>query len=1368
MKKIILWIIGCCLTLCLYAGREEVFYFSALNLKDGLSQMSVLKICQDSKGYMWFATRNGLNKYDGEKFTVYWHSNQDSLSLTDNHITSLLEDSRGNLWVGTVNGLNRIDLKTERNYRYHKTSSALSLSSDNVLSLYEDDKKRLWVGTNNGISLYIPEYDAFQHIGLNGLLVREGVNVITQDSRKRFLIGTATKGLVVCNEDMKYIRSFTKSTPGASLTDNKVSAIFEDSRGQLWVGTNKQGLNRVDIDRSRIANYTRNNSRLPDNNIRCFCERDGKLIIGTFAGLCMLDIGSYEFTPYKNYNLKEGSLSHFSVYSTFIDRSGTLWVGTYAGGVNYYNAYNNRFVFHDPVLETNSLFGIFGSMEATSDGWIWIATEGGGLLGYDVRNKKFQHYLLEKNTEVINHRNIIKSLMPEGDKLWCGTNNGHIYQFDIRSRTFRSYYHFPEEYGIYVIDRDSLNNLWVGTTGKTGLFCFSPDGERKNTFLLSDSTTVSFNSIRSFLELRKGVYLVGTRSDGLFKLDLLKNRVERYHTNGEGNFYLGNDYVSFIMRDSKCRYWIGTFGGGLHRFDEEKGVVRQITTEQNLADDNICSVVESNDHKLWISTSNGISEYDPESGNINNYNSSSEIQVREFTPNGVAKLSGGELYFSGNNGILSFYPGRLVKNTFLPPVVLKELVVNNQTIRPGDETGILRFSLDDTPAIELQYNQNNLSISYGALNYVFPEQNRFAYRLLGYDKDWTYAGSRKEAFYTNLNPGVYTFEVKAANNDGLWNREGKSLQIEIRPSVWRNPLAYTIYGILAALVFALITYYRHVKRRLEQDLNIKQFEQQKLEEFHQAKIRLFTNFSHELRTPLTLIINPLEEILKRVDLNAGLRESLRLANRNAQRLLLLVNQLLDLRKNQSGNMEIRVSEENLFPFVQEIYFAFKQIADNKRVDFTFEPEKKHIDAWIDRSLFEKVIFNLLSNAFKYTEEGEKVTLRLSACGEDEARRLAGQRAKDLPSAVSYVCLEVCDTGRGIPKAEMEHIFDPFYRLQRDQEERQVTGTGIGLSLTYSVVSLHHGIIGVEANLPKGTCFRVIVPVNKQLFTPEQLKPVEAVLPENGESKADLPVHEKSGRKKYTLLLVEDNKEIRRYMKEYFIGFYRVLEAGNGAEAFEKVTEDMPDLVVSDIMMPKMDGLEFCALLKKDLRTGHIPVILLTARAMVMQMKDGFQAGADDYMVKPFHIDLLHCRIEALLAQREKLRELYGKKFTIDAMGIDICSADDRFMQKFFEVIENNISNPQLNVDILCEGVGLSRTNLYRKLRAVTDLSPVELIRNKRMEVAVKLLETTELTISEISTHVGFNSHAYFTNSFKTIYGLTPKEYIQHKKKAETP
>lgn len=1365
MKRIILLIIGCWITLCLYAGREKVFYFSALNLKDGLSQMSVLKICQDAKGFMWFATRNGLNKYDGEKFTVYWHNNQDSLSLTDNHITSLLEDSKGNLWVGTVNGLNRMDLKTGRIYPYHKTSSSLSLASDNVLSLYEDDKKRLWVGTNNGISLYIPEYDAFQHIELNGLLSREGVNVVTQDSRKRFLIGTSSKGLIVCNEDMKYIRSFTKATPEASLTDNKVSAIYEDSRGQLWVGTNKHGLNRVDIDRSQVVNYTRDNSRLPNNNIRCFCERDGKLLIGTFAGLCLLDIGNYKFTPYKNYNLKEGSLSHFSVYSIYIDRSGTLWVGTYAGGVNYYNAFNNRFVFHDPVLETNSLFGIFGTMVSTPDNWLWIATEGGGLLGYDVKNKKFRHYLLEKNTEVINHRNIIKSLMLEGDKLWCGTNNGHIYQFDIHSRTFRSYYHFPEEYGIYVIDRDSLGNLWVGTTGKTGLFCFSPDGKRKSTFHLSDSTAVSFNSIRSFWELRKGVYLVGTRSDGLIKLDLQKNTSERYNTGREGHSGLGNDYVSFIMRDTKGRLWIGTFGGGLHQYDEKLGIVQRITTEQGLADDNICSVVESCDHRLWISTSNGISEYDPENGKINNYNSSSEIQVREFTPNGVAKLSDGELYFSGNNGILSFYPGRLVKNTYLPPVVLKELVVNNQAIRPGDNTGILRFSLDDTPVVELQYNQNNLSIGYGALNYVFPEQNSFAYRLVGYDKDWIYAGNRKEAFYTNLNPGTYIFEVKAANNDGLWNQQGKSLQINIRASVWLNPWAYTIYGLIAVLVFAVITYYRHVKRKLEQDLNIKQFEKQKLEEFHQAKIRMFTDFSHELRTPLTLIINPLEEILKRVDLGSGLRESLRLANRNAQRLLLLVNQLLDLRRNQSGNMSLKVSEENLYPFVQEIFYAFKQIAGSKQVDFTFEAAKKHIDAWIDRSLFEKVIFNLLSNAFKYTGEGEKVVLKLGAPGEEEARRLAGERAKDLPSAAGYICLEVCDTGRGIPDAEIEHIFDPFYRLQRELDERQVTGTGIGLSLTYSVVSLHHGIIRAEANVPKGTCFRVIVPVDKRLYTPEQLKPAEVVLPEITEQEKH-PVYERSGRKKYTLLLVEDNKEIRLYMKNYFTGYYRVLEAGNGVEAFEKVTEEIPDLVVSDIMMPKMDGLELCASIKNDLRTGHIPVILLTARAMVMQVKDGFHAGADDYIVKPFNIDLLHCRIEALLAQREKLRELYGKKFSMEAMGIEISSADDRFMQKFFEVIENNISNPELNVDILCEGVGLSRTNLYRKLKAVTDLSPMELIRNKRMEVAVKLLETTDMTISEISIHVGFNSHAYFTNNFKSIYGLTPKEYVQNRKKAE--
>lgn len=1364
MKRIILFIIGCLIGGNLCAAGENVFYFSALNLKDGLSQMSVLKICQDSKGFMWFATRNGLNKYDGERFTVYRHSNTDSLSLTDNHITSLLEDSRGNLWVGTVNGLNRIDLKTNRIYPYHKSEASFSLSDDNITALFEDDKKRLWVGTLNGISLYIPEYDAFQHIDLNGLLNGEGVNVIAQDNRKRLLVGTVRKGLIVCSEDMKYIRSFTSGTPGAALTHNKISAVYEDSRGQLWVGTNTQGLNLVDIDRGKVVQYTSANSNLLDNNIRCFTEREGRLIIGTFAGLCFMDIGSREFTRYKSYNLQEGSLSHFSVYSVYTDQSGTLWVGTYGGGVNYFNPFNNRFVFHDPVSETNSLFGIFGSMEALPDGFLWIATEGGGLLGYDVKEKKFQHYLLEKNTEIINNRNIIKSLMPEGNILWCGTNNGHIYQFDVHTRKFRSFYQFPQVCGIYVISRDSLNNLWVGTTGSAGLVCFSPDGQIRDQFLLADSSRVQFSSIRSFLELRKGVYLVGTRAEGLVKLDIGNKTVKWYNMAASGACRLKNDYVSFLMRDSEGRIWAGTFGGGLALYDEQAGIVKNIGVDDGLTDDNICSVVEGNDGHLWISTSNGISEYDPLTGTINNYNSSGEIQVREFTPNGVAKLSDGELYFSGNNGILSFYPRKLVKNTFLPPVILKELAVNNRTIRPGDETGILAYSLDDTPGVELQYNQNNLSISYGALNYVYPEQNRFAYRLEGYDQAWIYAGDRQEAFYTNLNPGVYTFEVVASNNDGLWNRQGKKLQITIRASLWLTPLAYTLYGVGVVLVFILITYYRHMKRRLEQDLKIKQFEKQKLEEFHQAKIRMFTNFSHELRTPLTLIINPLEEILRRVDLNAGVRESLRLVNANAQRLLLLVNQLMDLRKNQSGTMPLKVSGENLYPFVQEVFLAFRQIADSKRIGFTFEAAKKRMEAWFDRSLFEKVVFNLLSNAFKYTEEGEQVVLRLEMADREELCNRYAVQMKSLPVAGAYILLEVCDTGRGIPESEMEHVFAPFYQVQREKEE-QVAGTGIGLSLVQSVVKLHHGMVWAEANTPKGACFRIIIPSDKSLYLPEQLKEPE-ILPGTEEKKELHTAVENNGQKKYTVLLVEDNKEIRQYMKSYFTAYYRVLEAGNGVEAFGIVAEEMPDLVVSDIMMPKMDGLELCALIKKDMRTGHVPVILLTARAMVVQMKDGFQVGADDYMVKPFDIDLLHCRIEGLLAQREKLRELYGKKFSAEAMGIDICSADDRFMQKFFDVIEKNISNPELNVDILCEGVGLSRTNLYRKLKAVTELSPTELIRNKRMEIAVKLLETTDMTISEISMHVGFNSHAYFTNSFKAIYGTTPKEYMMSKKKNE--
>lgn len=547
---------------------------------------------------------------------------------------------------------------------------------------------------------------------------------------------------------------------------------------------------------------------------------------------------------------------------------------------------------------------------------------------------------------------------------------------------------------------------------------------------------------------------------------------------------------------------------------------------------------------------------------------------------------------------------------------------------------------------------------------------------------------------------------------------------------------------------------------MERELQFQQKEQQQLEEFHQAKIRMFTNFSHELRTPLTLIIAPLQELVAMPEFSSLVKNKLGLIFSNAQRLLLLVNQLMDLRKNQEGKLKLHVTKTDMYPFLLEIYYAFNHLAVKKSISFVFEKKEENLLAWFDKMLIEKVVFNLLSNAIKFTPSGGNIVFSLSKTILS-ALPVESQKELALPVKTEFVCLSVADSGKGISKEDMKNIFAPFY--QGEDENKENIGTGIGLSLTRSIVHLHHGIITVSNNRPTGTVFKVYIPISSFAYNTNELVKediVEDVIPADKSAHFDI-------QKKWTVLLAEDNEEVRQYVKESLEPYFYVLDVGNGKDALDLSLEKYPDLILSDIMMPGMDGLELCSRVKQDLQLGHIPVILMTAKSMVVHIKEGFSVGADDYIVKPFSMDVLICRINNILESREKLKKLYGRKFSPEAMGIEIVSGDDRFTQSFFELIEKNISNPDLGIDLLSQELGLSRANLYRKLKAVTELSPTELIRNKRLEVAAKLLLETNYTVSEVAVYTGFNSHAYFTNCFKSFYGYSPSEWVQrHNNKEE--
>lgn len=1353
--------------LTLYAEKTNYLYSFNSDLNEGISQLSVMTIYQDSRGYLWFATKNGLNRFNGKEYKIYHREDGNEQSLSNNSVTSITEDQEGYLWVGTNNGLNRIDLNTNEIKRYNLETNGLVANS--ISTVYTDRSGCLWVGTWEGLNRYNREGDHFEYIPIEDDTERAMIVTLLEDSSGRFWIGTRNKGLLLCDHQMNLISQFTSESKNMPLNNNNITSIYEDDKKQIWVGCKNSGLNKINLRDNEVTSYTNLNSGLSNNSVRCIIEWQGKLLIGTFDGIFDLDKATERIVKVAGYDDINKSLSHYSVYCFCVDRDKTLWVGTFAGGVNYLNKFTNRFVLHKPQEELNIRTGIYGAITYESPEDLWIATEGYGLLNYNKRTNESHYYLIDPSVRFAFNTNIIKSVFYEDGYVWCGTTKGEIYKFNIKTKKFSLYHQYPIEYSIYSIIRDHNGVLWVGgASTEFGLTCFVNDS-LVTTFCNNVDEPIYFSNVRCILEEEDGVFLLGSTAEGLLRFDTHKKQLTKYSNEASVEKYrIPNNYISAIVRTKSGEIWGSTYGGGIFQLDESKAIRRIMTVREGLLDNNICTLVESSDQRLWMSTVNGLIMFDPAKDEVRNYHRHNGIDIREFTLHSGIALPDGSLCFAGSNGFVTFHVEAMDKNNNIPPVVLEQLSVNNHPVEVGDESAILDKVLDGMETIRLAYNENNFSITYQALNYIYATQNQYAYKLEGYDTDWNYVGERNSAFYTNLSPGKYVFLVKASNNDGVWNEEGRSLIIIVQPPLWRTWYAYLFYVIALAAIIYGILYYVNIKRNLEAGLKMKQLEKQKQEEFHQAKIRLFTNFSHELRTPLMLIITPFEELVKRVDIPAELHDKLSIIYKNAQKLLLLVNQLMDLHKNQAGSMDLKVSEGDICEYIKEIYYAFNQIALTNEVKFTLNCTPKTINGWFDKSLLEKVVFNLLSNAFKYTASGESVLMEVS---EVTLKELDPKRTDGLykDENSQYVILKVKDSGKGIEEGEADKIFTPFYQIP-ETSGINLSGTGIGLSLVYTIVQLHRGVIYVDHTETKGACFVVILPVSRSAFSEEQIESREidkiAEITNTEDISVSLPVTENKDQPKYKILLVEDDKDVRDYLKKSLEAEYIVIEAADGVRAYEKVVQDFPDLVLSDIMMSKRDGLELCTMIKNDIRIGHIPVILMTARSMVVHIKEGFQAGADDYIVKPFNMDVLQTRIRSLLASREQLKKLYGKRFSPDVMGIEVKSADERFSQKLFDVIEKNISNEKLDVELLCTEIGISRANLYRKLKSITELSPMELIRNKRLEMAAKLLKESEMNVSEIASHLGFNSHSYFSNSFKAFYGCTPTEFVQMKNNQE--
>lgn len=1302
---------------------KHEFVFSTLNTFDGLSQNCVTSICQDSIGFLWFGTYDGLNLYDGYGFKIYRHTNYDSTSLSGNQIRQIVRGSHDNLWILTENGLDRFSKYTAKIKHYPL--------KEKIVCLHYSSRNSLLVLTSRQLYRYM----AFQDTLISVITSSNHFTTITENEQGLLFLGTQKTGIQIYSPSFQPIKESSPITDWP--TQGNISYLHTDTENRVWAIFTNQIIGKLDSLHQKFQSIPMADYRMIDHDIRSILDFDSlRLLIGTFNGLFFLDKNTGQVTPTNSAIGQKGELSHFSIRSLYKDRQGTLWVGTNSGGVNSYSIYNNRFDFILP----SQFSGLIGMGGEDRKGRLWFATEGGGLLSYDPVTRHQQNYLLNTDVRQAFNNNIIKAIHISGDSIFCTTHRGEVYLFSIPTGQFKLICDFKYN-NILCIFKDTYGNIWIATNTSRGLIQLK-DGQVIDKFRINGQYK-HLNQVTTILETTPGELLFGS-VNGIYYYNLNTHKLSEISAH---KLHLSADThieVVAFLKDSQKNIWIATAKNGLFILNPKLEWIQSLP-QLTAPEEKILSIAESPSGQFWFTTNRKLYRYQPEENTCGYFDASNGMPFQEFSINSALAARNGQLYLPGNKGITTLNTFQFPVNPEIPPIWLTTLRVNNREVIPQSDQSVLSQPLSYTPSITLHHNETNIAIGYTAINYINPLSNRYAYYLEGIDHDWIQAKGNREAIYSNLSPGTYTFHVKASNNDGIWNNNGPTLRIHVLAPLWQRWWAYLIYVLILFTVIRQYFIYRQKKLTLEHELHFTQLQQEQSEKIHQERLRFFTQIAHEFRTPLTLILNPLDELSQKTIHISGTKEAIKLVRKNTQRLLSLTNNLLNIQQLETGKSKLHPIAFDFYEFMQELYYTFQARAQNRNIQFRLEMKKSCLPVLYDRDELEKAIFNLLSNAFKFTPSGGTVTL--------SARLSSSEPANDIPESTrTFLLIEVKDSGIGIRPEDKEKLFEPFSISHKDLHD-EIPGSGIGLSIVHSIVKQHYGTLSLRDAVPQGTIARIELPYIPTTLTTEVLP---GITPEKEEVGTQQLVS--SNHRPYTLLLTDDHPEILSYLSAQLQDDYKIFTAKNGKEALDIATHKTINLIISDIVMPVMDGTELCRLIKSSPELCHIPVILLTAKAMTMHIEEGFYAGADDYLIKPFKISALKARIHNMLQERERLKEIYSKKLSLKSAGIEVEPIDKNFMEKYITIVRQNISNPDFSIDAICQLLGMSRAAFYRKIKAVCTLSPAEMIRNIRLECAAELLKTTSLSATEIAFQVGFGSYAHFSTYFKATYGVSPKEY----------
>ncbi len=1325
---------------CTAHAQIEDITFRKVSPPGGYSFQAVRSFEQDSFGYIWMGSFDGIIKYNSREAVRFVHDPEDQNGLPSNRISAMVIDHQNQLWVSTEEGLCLFNHKEQQFERVLYTYENGESASSSVFSMELDGDGKIWIADEHFLG-YLDQ-DKSQLIRITEGL-SDDPRLLYLDDSYRLWLGTS-RGIVyeVFTDEKKVVQKI--EGPGS------LARTICTSGDEIWVGYESHGARRYDMSGNLREHYSypmKPRYDIHSASVRKILrDKHGKIWIGSYLGLFL---HTEEGLVHFNHTDYDG-ITHNSIYNIFEDDQGGIWIGTWSGGVSYLhdadNSFKNFQYSRQPGTISDNMVSSFAQLPS---GELIVGTEQGGLNRFDLASSTFQGIRPQDEEGVLN----VKALCIDNEGgLWVACAFKGLYYQPRGQATFTRFEKGIEDgnhisaLGVYTLCK-SDSGMWIGTNfGGLNYYDFQSNkiSFRSKEYPFSDLDSLNIRSLA--LDSRQNLWVA--TSHGIHRIHLPTNQSTHFSIESSSKYRTKAESYYFVTELSDGTIWMGTGRDALNIYDPKSDALRFFDADGLLKGKDVYGVVEGQNDQIWITSNDGLILHNRVGQNSRRFVIIDGIQGNLFNPNAIFRDSDGRLYFGGTNGFSLLEPKEININTRAPNIFINKIRVNNREIVPNQR------NINEFSRLVLSPKETTITFNFSADNYLLPEKNQFKYRLTNYIDDWIDDGNNGSATFVNIPPGEYIFEIKASNNDGVWQERPAHMLVIVNQFWYKSSIALALYIIFLLIVALLIIRFYRERIRLKKALLIEKIKHEHEDELQEMKLRFFTNISHEFRTPLTLITWPIRDLLRSKNLTTDERGQLETMKRNTNRLLQLIGQIMDFRKLEKGQAKLNISKIEVVSFIEEIILNFSHEAKSKNISFSFSHEINPCLIEADEKKLDKIIYNLLSNAFKFTPVNGNISVSLQENQTKNSNYFSNQLSFGKLEMGNYVEIAVIDNGGGIDSDDLPKIFNRFE--QGKQREGLENSTGIGLNLCRDFTLMHRGVIVVQSTPGEGSRFSVRLPIRQkaQKILYESHENVKNIHSWDVREKAQ-PLGENL---EATILVVEDNEDLSKYMIKFLGKYYTVQHAENGERALAMLETQNIQLVISDVMMPEMDGFEFCQIVKSQIETSHIPVILLTALSSPENTSRGLEKGADAYLTKPFDENVLLHQVQNLLAQRKRLQDNYVQRF-ITQKPIDIGSLDNYFLNKLNAIIERNIENEGFSVDQLAKDVGLSRSQLHRKIKQITNGSTSNYISMVKIQRATGLLTTGQYNIDEVAHKSGFNSHSYFNKCFKKIHNKTPREYL---------